>query len=50
MIQHLGWGSYWYFMVPFGIIGGMLMIFAGHTITAKAEREPPPVTPLAENG
>ncbi len=43
MIMHLGWGSYWYFMVPFGVIGGLLMIFAGHTITAKAEHEPLPV-------
>jgi OPA family glycerol-3-phosphate transporter-like MFS transporter len=45
LIQKVGWGSYWYFMAPFGLIGALLMFFAGHTITAKAEREPPPVTP-----
>jgi OPA family glycerol-3-phosphate transporter-like MFS transporter len=43
LIDRHGWGAYWYFMAPFGVIGGGLMLFAGHTITARAEREPPPV-------
>ena len=41
-IDHFGWGSYFYFMAPFGLLGGLLMIFAGHRITARAEHEPPP--------
>ncbi|HWB55029.1 MAG TPA: MFS transporter [Tepidisphaeraceae bacterium] len=43
LIDRHGWHYYWYFMAPFGIIGGLLMIFAGHTITERAEHEPPPV-------
>lgn len=44
-IDRFGWGSYFYFMAPFGLIGALLMIVAGHRITAKAEHEPPPVEP-----
>jgi OPA family glycerol-3-phosphate transporter-like MFS transporter len=36
LIDQHGWGIYWYFMIPFGIIGGLLMVFAGHKLTAKA--------------
>ncbi|HEY1683760.1 MAG TPA: MFS transporter [Tepidisphaeraceae bacterium] len=46
ILQKYGWHSYWYFMAPFGIIGGLLMVFSGHTITASAEHEPPPVIPI----
>jgi len=27
LIDHVGWGSYFYFMAPFGLLGGLLMIF-----------------------
>jgi MFS transporter, OPA family, glycerol-3-phosphate transporter len=37
------WDYYFYFMAPFGMIGGLLMLFAGGRITAKAKKEPPPV-------
>jgi OPA family glycerol-3-phosphate transporter-like MFS transporter len=47
MIDHVGWGSYFYFMAPFGIIGGVLMFFAGDTITRKARQQPLPVAPAA---
>jgi MFS transporter, OPA family, glycerol-3-phosphate transporter len=33
-IDKFGWGSYFYFMAPFGVIGGVLMITLGHRITA----------------
>jgi OPA family glycerol-3-phosphate transporter-like MFS transporter len=34
-IDRFGWGSYWYFMAPFGIAGGLLMLFFGHKMTIK---------------
>jgi OPA family glycerol-3-phosphate transporter-like MFS transporter len=43
-IDHFGWGSYFYFMAPFGVIGGVLMITLGDRITAAqhgAQRPPP---------
>jgi MFS transporter, OPA family, glycerol-3-phosphate transporter len=43
LIDKQGWGSYFYFMVPFGLLGGLLMLFAGHLIVVEAEREPLPV-------
>jgi len=30
-------------MAPFGVMGGLLMLFAGGRITAKAKTEPAPV-------
>jgi OPA family glycerol-3-phosphate transporter-like MFS transporter len=37
------WDYYFYFMAPFGLIGGLLMFIAGGKITAKAKKEPSPV-------
>ena len=37
------WDYYFYFMAPFGMIGGLLMLFVGGRITSKAKKEPPPV-------
>ncbi|HQY88395.1 MAG TPA: MFS transporter [Tepidisphaeraceae bacterium] len=39
-IDHFGWGSYFYFMAPFGLIGAMLMFFARNKMNPK-----PPVAP-----
>jgi OPA family glycerol-3-phosphate transporter-like MFS transporter len=47
LIDHIGWGSYFYFMAPFGLIGALLMVFAGDTITRKAQQQPLPVQPMA---
>jgi sugar phosphate permease len=37
------WDYYFYFMAPFGLIGGLLMLFTGGKITSKAKKESPPV-------
>jgi OPA family glycerol-3-phosphate transporter-like MFS transporter len=37
------WGNYFYFMVPFGFIGGLLMLTIIGRVSLKAEKEPPPV-------
>jgi len=37
------WNYYFYFMAPFGVIGGLLMLFSGGRITSKAQNMPPPV-------
>jgi OPA family glycerol-3-phosphate transporter-like MFS transporter len=37
------WDYYFYFMAPFGLIGGLLMFIAGGKITTKAKKEPSPV-------
>jgi MFS transporter, OPA family, glycerol-3-phosphate transporter len=36
IIDHTGWGSYFYFMAPFGVVGGLLMTFYGHELTLKS--------------
>jgi OPA family glycerol-3-phosphate transporter-like MFS transporter len=43
LVDQRGWGTYFYFMAPFGLIGGLLMLFAGHLIVVKAQHEPLPV-------
>lgn len=42
LIDHVGWGSYFYFMAPFGLIGATLMFVAGHQIavTPRAPEVP----------
>ncbi len=42
LIDHVGWGSYFYFMAPFGLIGATLMFIAGHRIAISSR---PPQTP-----
>jgi OPA family glycerol-3-phosphate transporter-like MFS transporter len=37
------WDYYFYFMAPFGLIGGLLMFTTKGRITSKARQEPPPV-------
>ncbi|HEX8522342.1 MAG TPA: MFS transporter [Tepidisphaeraceae bacterium] len=49
LVEKVGWGSYFYFMAPFGIIGGLLMLFAGNLITQKAQDQPLPVAPVARD-
>jgi OPA family glycerol-3-phosphate transporter-like MFS transporter len=39
MIDRVGWGSYFYFMAPFGLGGGLAMILGGKLITAKRAKE-----------
>jgi MFS transporter, OPA family, glycerol-3-phosphate transporter len=34
-IDHYGWGSYFYFMAPFGLIGASLMFFARNRMTPQ---------------
>ena len=34
-IDHYGWGSYFYFMAPFGLIGACLMFFARNRMHPK---------------
>ena len=41
IIDHHGWGSYFYFMAPFGVIGALLMFFARNRMSPK------PVVPKA---
>ena len=36
LIDKHGWGTYFYFMVPFGVIGAILMFTLGHKIVAPA--------------
>jgi MFS transporter, OPA family, glycerol-3-phosphate transporter len=36
------WGNYFYFMVPFGIVGSALMFFGRHIIERKTKHEPLP--------
>jgi sugar phosphate permease len=40
------WGYYFYFMAPFGFVGGLLMLTIRGKITGQAKKEPLPVTPL----
>jgi OPA family glycerol-3-phosphate transporter-like MFS transporter len=44
------WGYYFYFMAPFGLVGGLLMFFIWGRITPKAHKEPPPVEPVSTTG
>jgi MFS transporter, OPA family, glycerol-3-phosphate transporter len=37
------WNYYFYFMAPFGLIGGLLMFTTKGRITGKARQDPPPV-------
>jgi MFS transporter, OPA family, glycerol-3-phosphate transporter len=39
-IDKLGWGSYFYFMAPFGVIGGILMLFSMGKIKPKVQAAP----------
>ena len=54
-IDHMGWGSYFYFMAPFGVLGALLMFTMGDKITSKpaAPMPPPPrgfeVLPASQN-
>lgn len=41
LIDHMGWGSYFYFMAPFGAIGAVLMFTMGHRIVPKPPGPPP---------
>lgn len=36
------WDYYFYFMIPFGIIGGLLMLVIRGRVTLKAKQKPPP--------
>ena len=38
------WDNYFYFMAPFGIVGGLLMWSIRGRVTLKAKTEPPPAT------
>jgi OPA family glycerol-3-phosphate transporter-like MFS transporter len=44
------WGYYFYFMAPFGFIGGILMLTIRGKITAKAKTEPLPVATDSTDG
>ena len=35
VLDHLGWGYYFYYMVPFGILGGLLMYSIAHRHSLK---------------
>jgi OPA family glycerol-3-phosphate transporter-like MFS transporter len=35
LIDKVGWGSYFYFMAPFGLIGGLIMVLGGSRMHAK---------------
>jgi OPA family glycerol-3-phosphate transporter-like MFS transporter len=51
LIDRVGWGSYFYFMAPFGIIGALLMVFGGKKMTHKPEPLPvPEVSPAGGAG
>jgi OPA family glycerol-3-phosphate transporter-like MFS transporter len=41
IVDNHGWGAYWYFMVPFGIIGAALMFTLGKKLNISAQSEPP---------
>lgn len=44
------WGNYFYFMAPFGLVGGLLMLTIRGKITAKARTEAPPVATDSTDG
>jgi OPA family glycerol-3-phosphate transporter-like MFS transporter len=55
LIDARGWGAYFYFMAPFGLIGAILMITAGSKIVHKKPEDPQPVRgfpiePMSEVG
>jgi len=37
LVDTVGWGSYWYFMAPFGLVGALLMLLFGHKMTIKPQ-------------
>jgi len=39
VIDKFGWGSYWYFMAPFGLLGALLMIFGGGVMSRMSRRQ-----------
>lgn len=41
VIDHYGWGSYFYFLAPAGVVGAALMFFAGGKMSPKPVAEPP---------
>lgn len=41
IVDRMGWGSYFYFMAPFGVIGALLMITMGGKMSAKPPAPPP---------
>lgn len=40
LIDVVGWGSYWYFMAPFGVIGAVLMFVGGNKFEGKRNVAP----------
>jgi OPA family glycerol-3-phosphate transporter-like MFS transporter len=40
LIDKVGWGSYFYFMAPFGVIGALLMFFGGSKFEGKRRVAP----------
>jgi OPA family glycerol-3-phosphate transporter-like MFS transporter len=40
LVDAMGWGSYFYFMAPFGVIGAVLMITLGRKIVHKKVETP----------
>jgi OPA family glycerol-3-phosphate transporter-like MFS transporter len=47
LIDRLGWKCYFYFMAPFGVMGGMLMVLGGHLIRVKT-KTPPSAFPVIQ--
>jgi len=39
----VSWDNYFYFMAPFGLVGGLLMLTILGRVSLKAKQEPPPV-------
>jgi OPA family glycerol-3-phosphate transporter-like MFS transporter len=40
LVDMMGWGTYFYFMAPFGVIGALLMFFGGSKVGAKRKVVP----------